>query len=210
MLCCCFLLWAEAALPVWSAVTQSARRSSGHQDGLLRGGPWMPLPVRGAAERICHGSTAQGWAAGWRRGNLCLHISHIHIVQHWAAACSRRPPLSPQQNLHRPEDLLQKVSVFSVFHVHMSTQTMFSSSNESSTFCCSTGSEACVSRWEVVSERYIWKQDVMTLVLNNRISTVKISFPLWFTRLTSTQRLNNVSSGPDRQFINLEFWMKRW
>ena len=61
------------------------------------------------------------------------------------------------------------------------TQNMFSSSIESSTFCCSTGSEACVSRWEVVAERYIWKQDVMTLVLNNRISSVKISFPLWFT-----------------------------
>lgn len=36
----------------------------------------------------------------------------------------------------------------------------------------------------------------MTLVLNNRISTAKISFPLWFTHLTSTPRLNNVSSGP--------------
>lgn len=61
------------------------------------------------------------------------------------------------------------------------SSTRSSSSNENSTFCCSTGSEVSVSRWEVVSEHYIWKQDVMTLLLNNRISAVKIRFPLRFT-----------------------------
>lgn len=103
---------------VFCRYSQPVRRSSSHQDGLFWGGPWQSLPVSGAAERICHGSAARGRAAWWRRGNLCLHISHIHIVQPWAATCSRCPSLSPQQqNLHRPENLLQKVSIFSVLQV---------------------------------------------------------------------------------------------
>lgn len=79
----------------------------------------------------------------------------------WGSSAEGKPVLSPPGSL-------------------TNTQNMFSSSTGSSTFFCSAGSEACVSRWEVVAERCIWKQDVMTLVLNNRISSVKISSPLWF------------------------------
>lgn len=76
----------------------------------------MTAPASESSRRsyLHHGSAARGAAAaaGRRRRNLRLHISHILLVQHPAAACSRRPPLSPrQQNLHRPEDLLQEVSV---------------------------------------------------------------------------------------------------
>lgn len=110
----------------------------------------VPACERSSRDYLHHGSAAWRGAARWRRRNLCLHVGHIFIIQHWAAASSGSPPLSPrQQDLHWLEDLLQKVSLFLVLQVHSLTHRtcVFSSSIESSTFCCSTGSEACVSRW---------------------------------------------------------------